>query len=91
MCTGSEVKCLESLDKKMFDAIILDTHLPHSSSAQTIQKIRDKGLKTPVVLLSSNYGITSQDDALGLGANGFIEKPFKVKEFLECILNAMPA
>jgi DNA-binding response OmpR family regulator len=89
VCTSSESKCLEALDKKIFDAVILDTHSSNLSSEQMLQRIRSKGLKTPVVLLSGNYGITSHDDAISLGANGFIEKPFRVKEFLSCVLDVM--
>ncbi len=90
MMAKSEAQCLEMLEKKLPDVVILDTHMPRSSTAQTVQKIRAKGIKTPVVLVSSNYGITSKDDAIELGANGFIEKPFKLKEFLACMLNVMP-
>jgi two-component system alkaline phosphatase synthesis response regulator PhoP len=86
----SEAHCLEMLEKKLPDVVILDTHMPLSNPAQTLRKIRGKGIKTPVVLVSTNYGITSQEDAIELGANGFIEKPFKLKDFLECMLNVMP-
>lgn len=86
----SEAQCMEMLEKRLPDVVILDTHLPQSNAAQTVEKIRAKGIKTPVVLISSNYGITSKEDALEMGANDFIEKPFKLKDFLECMLNLMP-
>jgi len=86
----NESQCLSQIEKRIPDVVILDTHLPHSNSGQTIEKIRSKGIKAPVVLVSSNYGITSEEDALKLGANGFLEKPLKLKDLLTRILELMP-
>jgi DNA-binding response OmpR family regulator len=90
MFARNEEQCLDIMNKKMLDAVILDTHLPVSNCAQTVKKIRAKGLKTPVLLVASEYGITSIEDAINLGANGFIEKPFKMKDFLHTVLSVMP-
>jgi DNA-binding response OmpR family regulator len=86
----NESQCLAQIEKRIPDVVILDTHLPHSNSSQTVEKIREKGVKTPVLLMSSNYGITSEEDAIKLGANGFIEKPLKLKDLLTRILELMP-
>ena len=86
----NEYQCLEMLNKKMPDIILLDTHLPNNGGVQTMTKIRQKGVKAPVLLLASNYGITSQEEAIKLGANGFIEKPFKLKDVLERVLSVLP-
>lgn len=83
-------QCLEMIDKKIPDVILIDTHLPSFSGAQTLNQIRQKGLKTPVILVGSNYGVTSFEEATALGANGFIEKPFKLKIFLEQVLAVLP-
>jgi DNA-binding response OmpR family regulator len=55
-----------------------------------MKKIRDNGIRIPVLLLGANYGITSEHESLELGANGFVEKPFKLKCFLEQLLNVLP-
>lgn len=90
MVAKNETQCLEMLDKKMPDVILIDTHLPSGGGVQTMKKIRQKGLNTPVLLLASHYGITSHEEAIALGANGFIEKPFKLKDVLEQVLSVMP-
>ena len=86
----NDIQCLQTLEKKLPDVILLDTHLHSSGGAQIVTKIREKGLKVPVLLLASNYGVTSKEEAISLGANGFIEKPFRLKDILEQTLNLMP-
>lgn len=90
VASRTESQCLDLINQRVPDVILLDTHLAASNTAQTLEKIRGKGLNIPVLLLGSNYGITSQEDAIELGANGFVEKPFKLKEFLNTMLSVMP-
>jgi two-component system KDP operon response regulator KdpE len=90
MVARNEYQCLEMINKKLPDIVLIDTHLPSSGGIHTMRKIRGKGVNVPVLLLSSNYGISSHNEAVELGANGFIEKPFRMKDFLDQVLNALP-
>lgn len=86
---NSETRCLEIIDKRIPDVVILDTHMAQSDSRRTVRKIREKGIKTPVLLLSSDYGITSHTDAVAMGANGFLEKPLRLKDLLTQVVSVM--
>jgi CheY-like chemotaxis protein len=87
--TNSETKCLEFIEKRIPDVVILDTHMAQADSRRTVRKIREKGIKTPVLLVASDDGITSQADAVKIGANGFLEKPLRLKDLLTQVLNVM--
>lgn len=66
------------------DAVILDLMLPYVSGEDLILKIREQaGWRTiPVLVLSGR--ILEQDivNALGLGANDYLTKPFRPPELL---------
>lgn len=81
--------CLERVDNSV-DVIVIDTHLPAAGVAQMLEKMRKRGVTVPVLLLGGNYGVSSYEEAIELGANGFIEKPFRLKEFLEHVLRVLP-
>jgi two-component system, cell cycle response regulator CtrA len=61
------------------DIIVL--HLPDMSSANLARALRDAGLKTPIVIPSSNAGIDNAFRDLGLGAVDSLIKPFFQWEF----------
>lgn len=86
----NEVKCRDFFAAKIPNVIVLDTHMRGTSVTQAVIKIREFDQNVPILLLGSNYGITSLEDAVDLGANAFIEKPFRMKEFLEQILKLIP-
>jgi len=86
---NSETKCLEFIEKRIPDVVILDTHMAHLDCRRTVRKIREKGIKTPVLLLSSDYGITSQAEAVAMGANGFLEKPLRLKDLLSKVVGVV--
>lgn len=59
-----------------FDCIILDIMLPGRDGYQICRNLRDKGIKTPVLMLTARS--TNLDTVLGLrlGADDYLAKPF---------------
>ena len=62
---------------KGFDLILLDVGLPDQDSRETCKSMRQKGVSTPIVMLTG--AATDADTILGLdaGANDYITKPFR--------------
>lgn len=77
--SGSEAKmCLEHYD---FQLILLDLMLPAISGEELITHIRTA--KTmPIIVISAKLGQDAKIEALRLGADDFISKPFDVNEVL---------
>lgn len=65
-----------------YDGIILDIMMPYMSGLEVLEKIRKKGIDTPVLLLTAKAEI--EDRVLGLdkGADDYLTKPFAMKELL---------
>ena len=64
------------------DLILLDLMLPVMNGFEVCKTIRDKGLHTPVLIITARE--TEQDKILGLdlGADDYITKPFSVRELM---------
>jgi len=69
-------------ESEPYDAIILDIMLPKVDGIEILKQIRDKGIKTPVLMLTAKSSV--EDKVLGLdsGADDYLTKPFSFEELL---------
>jgi two-component system, OmpR family, response regulator TctD len=72
----------EILMYQSYDAIIVDIGLPGLDGITVVRQLRARGDKTPVLVLTARSAIDDRIDALDLGADDFLAKPFDVREFL---------
>jgi len=65
-----------------FDLVLLDVMLPGRSGIEILRSMRQRGLKTPVLMLTARD--TVEDRVLGLdsGADDYLVKPFAFPELL---------
>jgi two-component system, OmpR family, response regulator len=59
-----------------FDAIVLDIMLPHMSGYEVCKRLRADGVWTPILMLTAKDGEYDEADALDLGADDYLRKPF---------------
>lgn len=65
-----------------YDAIILDVMLPKINGFEILKKIREKKIKTPVLLLTAKDSVEDRVHGLDLGADDYLLKPFAFDELL---------
>jgi len=65
-----------------YDVIILDLMLPGMNGLDILKKIRAKGLKTHVLILTAKDTIEDRVAGLNLGADDYLIKPFAFEELL---------
>ena len=68
------------LRAQRFDAIIVDADLPDSDVPELCARIRRRGLRIPIVVISD---VASESDivrALDAGANDYVARPFRIGE-----------
>ncbi|MDL2218717.1 response regulator transcription factor [Christensenellaceae bacterium OttesenSCG-928-M15] len=63
-----------------YDAILLDLNLPDMDGMEVLKSIRTQGVDTPVIIVSARNTAKQKSEALDLGADDFLVKPF---DFLE--------
>jgi two-component system OmpR family response regulator len=59
-----------------YDVIMLDIMLPKLSGYEVCRQLRARGVWTPVLMLTAKDGEYDQADALDLGADAYLTKPF---------------
>lgn len=62
------------------DVIILDRMLPGMDGLTILEKLRNKGITTPVIMVTAMNGIYDRIDGLDTGADDYLVKPFVVEE-----------
>ncbi len=65
-----------------YDCAILDVMMPKMDGFTVLQKIREKGITIPVMMLTAKSEIDDKVEGLDLGANDYLTKPFESRELL---------
>jgi len=69
-------QALELAQAVDYDAVLLDLMLPRLSGYDVVRRLRARGDWTPVLVLSAKDGEHDLADALDLGADDYLVKPF---------------
>src|SRR5688572_11366020 len=81
--------CLERLTRSAYDAIVLDIWLPGLDGLTTLERVRQRSVDIPVVMISGHGNIESAVRAIKLGAFDFVEKPLSLEKTVLVIGNAV--
>ena len=79
-CDGGEA--LEILGSNEPDAIVLDVMMPGIDGHTVCRRIRDKGLRTPVLMLTARHEVADRVAGLDAGADDYLIKPYSLEELL---------
>src|SRR5438552_15583898 len=79
---GSGKAALDILRAGAPDLLILDLGLPDLDGFHVIRQLRDLGSSIPIVVLSSRTDEKGKVQALDLGADDYVTKPFGIEELL---------
>jgi two-component system, OmpR family, response regulator len=71
-----------------FDLVVLDLGLPKLSGFEVLKRLRARGSKIPVLILTANNDVNSRVKGLDLGADDYLSKPFNLAE-LEARVRAL--
>jgi DNA-binding response OmpR family regulator len=73
---------LPAIEEFAPEAIVLDILLPGMDGERVLQQIRQRGIKTPVVMLTARDKPRDKVRSLDTGADDYLTKPFDVEELL---------
>jgi len=62
------------------DVILLDIMLPGRDGLSVLKELRERGVTTPVILLTARNELGDRVEGLNLGADDYVAKPFYVEE-----------
>ena len=79
------------LATEAYDLVILDLSLARMDGLEVLRRLRARGSRTPVLIVTARSEVSDRVRGLDLGADAYVTKPFsnadlvvKVKELLEC-------
>jgi two-component system response regulator AtoC len=73
---------LACLEKETFDAVVLDLKLPGISGQEVLEWIQQRGVSSPVLMISAHGQIADAVNALKTGAKDYLVKPFDPAELV---------
>jgi len=71
-----------ALRAESFDLAIVDIGLPREDGLQLVRELRRTGHNLPVLMLTARDGLSDRVNALDIGADDYLTKPFQVAELL---------
>ena len=75
---------MDYIDKEMFEAIIVDVHLPYTSGLEIIGYLRnDLKRSLPIVVVSAISDDIIRKQAKLLGANRYLLKPYDPRQLVD--------
>lgn len=80
--TDRGMGALDAVRRREIDLILLDLGLPDMNGLQVIKRIRYAQSNIPIVVLSTRGDEPSKVEALDLGADDYVTKPFGIEELL---------
>ena len=87
---GDGDTALERIRTAPPDLVFLDLHIPGTDGADVLRAIRDDASTRDVhVIVVTATGEEGKAEALGLGADGYVTKPFSPVELLETVRVAL--
>src|SRR5712671_1779343 len=77
-----------------FDLIVLDVALPRKNGFDVCRDLRQRGIQTPILMLTARGQVVDRVVGLKLGADDYLTKPFEMMELmarLEALLRRRPS
>lgn len=76
------LKGLAVVGTQPFDVVVLDWMLPGLDGPSICQAMRDRGDRTPVLMLTARHAVGDRVQGLDAGADDYLAKPFSFDELL---------
>ena len=86
---GSGEECLEVVETRHYDLVLLDIWLPKLDGLETLERIQEQEAPPMVVVISGHANIETAVRATKLGAFDFIEKPLSLDKTVLVVKNAL--
>ena len=78
---------IEALENEHYDIVLMDINMPIINGFETTKLIRKKGIQTPVIALTAFDKQEIMEQALSVGINDIIIKPFEPSKLIQVISN----
>ncbi len=81
-CYADGKSGLDAALSDIYDIIVLDVMLPGMNGFDIAKKVRQQGIRTPVLMLTAKSELDDKVTGLDSGADDYLTKPFQTRELL---------
>lgn len=81
-------EALQLLHAGTYDVVLLDINMPGIGGIETLRRIRTFAPRLPILMVTVREGEEEKVEALELGADDYITKPFSIRELIARIRTA---
>ena len=82
-------EALQALRSATYDAVLLDINMPGIGGIETLRRIRAFAPRLPVLMLTVRDEEEDKVEALDMGADDYVTKPFSTRELIARIRSAV--
>lgn len=82
------LKAFQAIRQNLHDIIILDLNIPGEDGLHLLQRMRNAGIDTPVLILTARSSVGDRIAGLNAGGDDYLSKPFDLDE-LEARIRAL--
>jgi DNA-binding NtrC family response regulator len=82
-------ECIEKVQLRIFNVVILDTTLPDTNSLELLEKIKNIDPQIRVIMMSWHTSAAKITEAFEKKASEFILKPFQSKDVLKKVRKSL--
>ena len=79
---GDGAEGLQLASDGHYDVLVLDLRLPSMDGREVLRTLRDRGNPVPVLVLTAQDSVDFKVQALRMGADDYVTKPFALEELL---------
>jgi CheY-like chemotaxis protein/HPt (histidine-containing phosphotransfer) domain-containing protein len=76
------VEAVTAAEQENFSLIFMDVQMPEMNGYEATEKIREKGITTPIIAATASAVKGEQDHCFAVGMNDILIKPFKKKDII---------
>lgn len=79
-CVGTVEAAHDALAVNQYEVLILDINLPDGEGTEILRTLRRQRKPTPVLMLTARMSVEDRVEALDVGADDYLVKPFDLRE-----------
>ncbi len=79
---GDAAEAISKIKDQKFDLMIFDINLPDADGREMVKVVRERGINTPIIMLTARDAEEDLVRGLNSGANDYVSKPFRLGELI---------
>ncbi|UCF96291.1 MAG: response regulator [Spirochaetaceae bacterium] len=87
---GDGIQAVEAAEKGSFDLIFMDIQMPNMNGYDAARKLREMGVKVPIIAVTASALREEQSKAIAAGMNHCLTKPFKKRDLVPVLEQWLP-